>query len=75
MKQEHLKYHQKHISNRSKLISLHCIYIPAIFKRYQSISLKKEPLFFSYSKFRMVLLAGIAVYEDLAMYEHEATSR
>jgi hypothetical protein len=25
--------------------------------------------------FRMDLLAGIALYEDLAMYEHEATAR
>jgi hypothetical protein len=25
--------------------------------------------------FRMDLLAGIALYEDFAMYEHEATSR
>jgi hypothetical protein len=24
---------------------------------------------------RMDLLAGIALYEDLAMYEHEATAR
>ncbi len=28
-----------------------------------------------FSFFRMDLLAGIALYEDIAMYEHEATTR